>query len=124
MGEFTEKEYSVLFRNDFPFFMERSFRELNPGTKFLQNWHHELICREIEDCLSGKTKRLIINLPPRSLKSHCVSIAFPAFALGLNPYLKIICASYGQDLTDKHAADTLRLMKSQFYLRTFQTRLA
>lgn len=33
-------------------------------------------------CRRGEIRRLIINLPPRSLKSHCVSLAFPAFLLG------------------------------------------
>src|SRR5579862_4105153 len=123
MTEYSAKECSAIFRRDFFAFMVRSFDELNPRTKLLYNWHLELICRELEDCLNGKTRRLVINLPPRSLKSHCVSIAFTAYLLGVDPRLKIICASYGQDLADKHASDTLRLMKSSFYERTFDTRL-
>lgn len=40
---------------------------------------------------------MIINLPPRSLKSNIVSVAFVAWLLGHNPALQTLCASYGQE---------------------------
>jgi len=67
---------------------------------------------------------LIINLPPRSLKSHCVSIAFVGWLLGHNPTTQIIAASYGQDLADKLAGDTRALMDSDFYRALFPARLS
>jgi hypothetical protein len=41
--------------------------------------HIELMASRLEDCRSGKIRPLVINLPPRSLKSHSVSIAFVAW---------------------------------------------
>src|SRR5690348_5757852 len=98
-------EYDAALRNDFHTFVERSFMELNPGTEFANNWHLEVMAAALERCLAGETRRLIINLPPRTLKSHCASIAFPAWILGQNPSAQIICASYAQDLADKHAGN-------------------
>ena len=49
--------------------------------------------------------RLIINLPPRYLKSLTVSVAFSAFLLGLDPTRRVTCLSYGGDLAAKHASD-------------------
>jgi hypothetical protein len=46
----------------------------------------------------GKIRRLIINAPPRSLKSLITSIAFPAFVLGHDPNRRIIVISYSADL--------------------------
>jgi hypothetical protein len=43
----------------------------------------------------GKIRRLIINLPPRHLKSLMASIAFPAWCLGHDPSAQILCVSYG-----------------------------
>src|SRR5438067_12337413 len=74
------QEYEALLRKDFSSFTERSFYEINPQTRFLPNWHIEKIAQELEECRLGNTKRLIINLPPRSLKSHCASVAFPRLA--------------------------------------------
>jgi predicted phage terminase large subunit-like protein len=120
----TLNEYQTILRHDFYSFMERSFYELNPDAKFLPNWHIELIASELEACWRGETKRLIICVPPRSLKSHCASIAFPAWLLGQNPSAQVICASYGQELADKLARDCRTLMNSSLYRKSFPTRLS
>jgi predicted phage terminase large subunit-like protein len=60
-----------------------------------------------------------VNLPPRTLKSHAPSVAFPAWLLGHDPARQIICASYGQELADKHARDSRTLISSQFYRQLF-----
>lgn len=87
-NEFTIHEYDCLLRQDFCAFMEQSFLELNAGTEYQHNWHLEVMASELEACRRGETKRLIINLPPRSLKSHTVSVAFPACILGHDPALR------------------------------------
>jgi predicted phage terminase large subunit-like protein len=115
----SHEEFMLLLRQDFMGFIERSFRELNPQTKFVDSPHVEVMASWLEDCRSGKIRRLIVNLPPRSLKSHVVSVAFVAWLLGHDPAAQIICASYGQDLSDKHARDCRTLMLSAFYRRLF-----
>src|SRR5207248_6012981 len=120
----TPDEYKTFLRHDFSTFIERSFIELNPTTPFLPNWHIELIASELEACRRGQTTRLIINVPPRSLKSHCASIAFPAWLLGHNPSAQIICCSYAQDLANKLALDCRSLLHSDWYQQLFPTRLS
>ena len=121
----TPMEYRSLLRTDLYSFIERSFYELNPTTEFLRNWHIEGIAAKLEACRRGELNRLIINEPPRSLKSHCGSVAFTANLLGHNPTAQIICASYGQDLANKHALDCRTLMSSKFYQELFPgTRLS
>ena len=117
-------EYDVICRNDFHSFIHRAFRELNQDAVFSHNWHNELIASKLQSCLDGQITRLIINLPPRSLKSHAATICFPAFVFGHRPSAKIICASYGQDLADKHSLDCRTLMASAWYRRLFQVRLS
>lgn len=123
MRNLTVKEFGAILRSDFYAFLERSFYELNPFTCFENNWHIEVLAYELEQVRLGKTKRLIINVPPRSLKSHCASVALPAWILGHNPGAQIICASYAQDLSDKLASDCRTLMMSRAYKNTFLTRL-
>ena len=117
-------EYRAFTRQDLNTFIHRSFRELNPRAKFLSNWHTELIATKLEACLRGEILRLIINVPPRFLKSHCAAVAFPAFVLGHNPSAQIICASYGQDLANKHSIDCRTLMSGAWYNSLFPTRLS
>ena len=124
-AELSLEEYRVLLRNDFVTFIERAFYELNPHTDFIMGQYIDLLAAELEKCRTGQTKRLIVNLPPRTLKSHAASAAFPAWLLGHDPAKQIICASYGQDLADKHARDCRTIMASSFYKDTFpRTRLS
>src|ERR1700719_3777982 len=68
--------------------------------------------------------RLIINLPPRHLKSLLASIAFPAWCLGHDPSAQILCVSYAQELADKLGRDCRSIMMSPWYRQIFPTRLA
>jgi hypothetical protein len=72
----------------------------------------------------GGMRRLIINLPPRHLKSHLASVAFPAWCLGHRPAAQILCVSYAQDLADKLARDCRRIVASEWYRHLFPTRLS
>ncbi len=120
----AETRYRDILRRDLYAFAERSFAETNPHTQFLPNWHIELIAASLEAVRLGTLKRLIINEPPRSLKSFLASTAFPAWLLGHNPSAQILAVSYAQDLADKLARDCRALMASPFYQALFPTRLS
>jgi predicted phage terminase large subunit-like protein len=124
MLSLTADEYAALLRRNLYAFIARTFYELNPETEFKPNWHIEVTAAELEACFRGETTRLIINVPPRSLKSQAASVAFPAWLLGQKPGAQIICASYGQDLANKHAIDCRAVLSSGFYRSIFPTRLS
>ncbi len=73
----------------------------------------------MERAYRGDIKRLLITLPPRSLKSICASVAFPAWALGQDPKLHLVCASYSGELAGKHARDCRTVMDSAWYKQAF-----
>jgi predicted phage terminase large subunit-like protein len=112
--------FDELLRRDFVKFLHRSFLWLNPGATFLPNWHIRAIAYQLERVRRGEITRLIINLPPRYLKSITVSVAFSAFLLGLDPRRKIIAISYGDDLSAKHASDFRSVVNSTWYQRAFR----
>jgi len=117
-------EYEALLRADFAGFAERAFHELNPQTDFATNWHFRVIAAKLTAVYQGRIRRLVVNMPPRHLKSHLASVAFPAWCLGRNPSLQVLCVSYAQDLADKLARDCRRIVMSDWYQRLFPTRLA
>ena len=120
----TRAQYDVLLRHDFATFAGRCFQDLNPQTDLVMNWHLEIIAAKLTAVREGKIRRLIINLPPRHLKSLLASIAFPAWCLGHDPSAQILSVSYGQELADKLARDCRSIMMSPWYRRIFSTRLA
>jgi predicted phage terminase large subunit-like protein len=124
MNAITVSDYEMFLRHDFVTFIDRSFAHLHPQTAFALNWHIELVAHWLEKVRLGHCRRLILNVPPRNLKSICASVAFPAWILGHDPTHRIVCASYGQDLANKLARDCHALMSSPWYQRIFATRLA
>src|SRR5436853_5171847 len=120
----TPAEYETLLRQDFETFAARCFHDLNPQAELATNWHIEVIAAKLTAVRLGKIGRLIINLPPRHLKSLMASIAFPAWCLGHDPSAQFLCVSYAQDLADKLARDCRSIMMSPWYRRIFPTRLA
>jgi predicted phage terminase large subunit-like protein len=124
ISELSPCEYEAILRSDLGYFAERCFAELNPQTEFWTNWHIEVIAAKLAAVREGKIRRLIINLPPRHLKSLMASVAFPAWCLGHDQSAQILCVSYAQDLADKLARDCRSIMMSPWYRRIFPTRLA
>jgi hypothetical protein len=76
----NSRALEALLRNDFRAALHKVF--LSPGQTYVPTWHIEAIAWALERVRRGERKRLIINMPPRSLKSIAASVAFPAFILG------------------------------------------
>ena len=122
--ELSAQEFAFILKHDLTSFIERSFYELHPGHQLDLAPHIEVIATKLEAVRRGEIKRLIVNLPPRHLKSHCVSVAFVAWLLGHDPAKHVICACYGQDLADELAGACRQVMRSPFYCNLFGCLLA
>src|SRR6516165_5479739 len=110
---------AAILRNDLYSFIQATFPIVSPGDAFAANWHIEAIAHQLTRVLEGEVTRLIITVPPRSLKSICTSVAFPAYVLGHDPRRRIICVSYAEGLARKHAIDCRAVMRSTLYSRLF-----
>lgn len=117
--------FNALLREDFKAFVEKVFNEVAANSIFQDNWHIDVICFELLKIMNGEQNKLIINIPPRSLKSVICSVALPAYILGKNPKASIICASYSDSLASKLALDTRKVIESAWYKEIFpRTRLS
>lgn len=118
--QFSDEEvYWAAVRSDLRVFLSQSFNTIYPGRVFLDNWHIYAIIHSLELSIAGKQPRLIINLPPRQLKSFITSVVLPAFILGQDPSAKIICISYSDDLAKTLARDFKRIVESAWYRKIF-----
>ena len=109
----------ALLRHDLRAFVHKVFASLTPGQSYVRSWHIDAIVYQLERVRRGQIKRLIINMPPRSLKSITTSVAFPAFLLGHDPTKKVICVSYSGDLAKKHSNDFRAVLESPWYQSIF-----
>jgi hypothetical protein len=115
----SRRLFNELMRQDLRLFIEAAFPIVSAGETFFPNWHIDAIAYALTRVLRHGIKRLIITVPPRSLKSICASVAFPAFVLGQDPTRRIVCVSYSEALARKHANDCRALMRSSIYCAAF-----
>ena len=121
----AKRKMQLLAKNKMRYFLRKAFSILNPAAKLKWNWHLDYLCDILEEVANGRIKRLIINIPPRYLKSVICSVCFPAWMLGRNPKKRIIVASYSKALAVKHSLDTRQLMISRWYRKNFpKTKIA
>ena len=112
-------EFDAILRLDLNAFVERTFFEIKVSMPYCDNFHVTVICSDLMALERGDFRRLAVALPPRSLKSIIVSVAFVAWLLGHDPSLSIVCASYGQQLSDDPARLCRQVMMSDWYKRLF-----
>jgi len=101
--------------HNFSRYMFRSRRNID----MLDNWHQARICRALERVYTGRTTRLIINVPPRSGKTEVAVKAFIAWAMGLAPDSEFIHASYSKRLATANAYDIRAMMQHEAYRLVF-----
>ena len=88
-----------------------------PG--FIYGRHHALMAQKFEDIANGKSRRLIINMPPRHTKSEFASYLLPAWYLGRYPDKKIIQCSNTAELAVGFGRKVRNLVSSEVYSKIF-----
>lgn len=104
-----------LLSEDLYSFARAAWHVVEPGVEFKDNWHLQVICAHLQAVSWGEIKNLIINIPPRSMKSLLVSVIWPAWTWTWRPTAKWLFASYGQALATRDALKTRRLIQSGWY---------
>jgi predicted phage terminase large subunit-like protein len=111
--------FQVLLANNLTSFTEFAFGVVRPGVVFKPNWHFEAVTEKLSRVACGDVRRLIITLPPRTLKSLCASVALPAWFLGRHPSERVVVVSYSDVLARAHANDFRLLVNDPIYQATF-----
>ncbi len=114
-----ERVLDALLRSDPALFLHRAFATLHPSDTYQHNWHIDAIIHELMALWRGNNRRLILNLPPRGLKSICTSVAFVAWALGQDPSRQFVVASYSLDLAKELHRQFRKIINADWYRRAF-----
>lgn len=101
------------------YFVWGAYKQLNPGADFKDAWHIKLLCRELQGTIDNPGRKLLVTCPPRYGKSFIMSICFIAWAMGHNPKLRFLVASYSEHLANEHAATFKKLVESTWYKKLF-----
>ena len=109
----------ALLANNLTSFTEFAFGVVRPDVPFKPNWHFEAVTEKLSQVACGDVRRLIITLPPRTLKSLCASVALPAWFLGRHPWERVVVVSYSDFLARSHANDFRQLVNHPIYQASF-----
>ena len=113
VGEYQDAETREIGQNDFLSFVHTMW------PVFIDGRHHKLMAEKFEEIAAGKTKRLIINMPPRHTKSEFASYLLPAWFLGKFPNKKIIQCSNTAELAVGFGRKVRNLVDSEIYSKIF-----
>ena len=100
-------------------FTKNSWPIIEPSRDFYDNWHIDAISEHLQAVVHGDIKRLIINVPPRHMKSISVAVALPAWTWTVDPTRKFLFASYALTLSIRDSVKCRRLIDSPWYKQHF-----
>lgn len=105
---------SELGPRSFKAFFRMAWQAIDPAF-LLWNWHIDTLCDEMEAVARRENTEAVFCVPPRSLKSQIMSVAFPAWVWTWNPAAKFITASNELTLATRDAVRMRRLVQGQWY---------
>lgn len=101
-------------------FVKQAWRVVEPATPFVDGRHIEVICDALQECDPTDTegiKALLVNIPPRHMKSLLVCVFWPAWLWGPanKPHIRFLFSSYSQQLAIRDNLKCRRLITSPWY---------
>lgn len=112
-----EAARSVLCERSLHDFVRQAWHVVEPGTQFVDSWHVGAICEHLEACTRGQVRRLIINIPPRCMKSLLVSVFWPAWVWCTRPHARWLFSSYAHHLSLRDSLHCRDVIQSPWYQR-------
>ena len=89
---------------------------IEPGTELKWNWHLSTICGYLEAFHRGEIeRRLIINIPPGTLKSILVSVMYPAWVWIESPNRRFLTVTNEQGLAVRDALRMKQIITSDWF---------
>lgn len=111
----TDSEYddALACQQSLSAFVRTAWPILEPAAKFISGWHIDVVCEHLEAVTAGEIPRLIINQPPRTMKSLSVAVCWPAWEWLTSGHIRWLYASYAESLSIRDSVKTRRLIESR-----------
>jgi len=98
-------------------FVREAWHVLEPGQPYLHGWHIDAVCEHLEAITDGRLTRLLINIPPGTMKSLIASVFWPAWEWGPRgrPSLRYLTTSYSENYAKRDSRRMRDLVTSEWY---------
>ena len=105
-------------------FSQYAWQIVEPKTNFVPGWHIDAICEHLEAVSRGEIRQLLINMPPRHMKSLLVSVFWPCWEWINHPEIRWLFSSYGSSLSVRDNLKSRRILKSPWFLQRWGDRFS
>lgn len=105
-------------------FVKDAWDIVEPEKTFASNWHIVALCKELELVSSGLTPRLLVNVPPATMKSLLVSVFWPAWIWRKRPVIKIMSAAYSDHIAMRDNVKMHDILISPWYQELYPLKFA
>jgi predicted phage terminase large subunit-like protein len=96
-------------------FVREAWPVLHPGTSYVHGWHIDAICEHLQAITAGRITRLLINVPPGTMKSLLVSVFWPAWEWTFRPETQYLTTSYSEGYVKRDSRRMRDLVRSEWY---------
>ena len=98
-------------------FVRETWHVVEPNSTFVHGWHLDAICDHLEAVTDGRINRLLINVPPGTMKSLLTSVLWPAWEWGPmgRPSLRYLTTSYAEKYVKRDSRRMRDLVQSEWY---------
>lgn len=98
-------------------FVRHAWSVIEPSTELKWGWALDAICLHLQAVSDGDITRLLMNVPPGSMKSLLTNVFWPSWEWGpLNvPHMRFLSTAHKQDLAIRDNLKCRRLIKSDWY---------
>jgi predicted phage terminase large subunit-like protein len=100
-------------------FAGQAWHVVEPATPFVHGWHIDAICEHLEAVTRGEIRNLVINIPPRHMKSLLVSVFWPTWEWTTHPERRWLFSSYAAGLSIRDSLKSRRIIESPWYQRNW-----
>jgi len=118
LEELEHIEAELARRNLF-LFIQKTWHVVEPKKEFISNWHIEEMCHQLERVTKGETSRLIVNVPPGTMKTLLILVFWPAWEWASDPSLRYLTASYAASRTIDANQKVRDIVNSPWYQKHY-----
>lgn len=96
-------------------FIPQAWHVVEPNNEFKPNWHIDAICDHLQAVYDGEIRNLLVNVPPRAMKSLTISVFWPVWCWINNPGIQFLFSSYAHTLATRDAVKSRRIIQSPWF---------
>jgi predicted phage terminase large subunit-like protein len=106
-----------LCKRKLSWFVRRAWPVLEPFQKYIHGWHIDVVCEHLEAVTRGQINRLLVNIPPGTMKSMLIGVFWPAWEWGPMgmPAMRYVTGSHSENFATRDALKMRRLVESEWY---------